>query len=83
MKKIIIGSLVGAILLFAWQSLSWMVMGIHDKAMKHTTAQDSILSAMSGITEEGQYMLPSLPPGSSHKDMEEYMKKMKANPGHW
>lgn len=80
MKKIIIGSLVGAILLFAWQSLSWMVMGIHEKAMKHTTAQDSILNAMSGITEEGQYMLPSLPAGSSHKDMEEYMKKNEGKP---
>ncbi|MGB5006499.1 MAG: hypothetical protein WBO39_06135 [Ferruginibacter sp.] len=81
MKKIIIGSLVGAILLFGWQSASWMVMGIHEKAMKHTTAQDSILSVLSNsLTEEGQYLLPNMPVGTPHSEMEEFMKKNEGRP---
>ncbi len=81
MKKIIIGSLVGAILLFGWQSASWMVMGIHDKAMKYTPAQDSILNVISSsLTEEGQYFMPNMPVGTPHTEMEEFMKKHEGKP---
>jgi len=81
MKKIIIGSLVGAVLLFGWQGLSWEVLGIHDKEYLYTPAQDSLLTAISGsIKEEGQYSLPNLPAGSSQKEMEELGKKMEGKP---
>jgi len=81
MKKIIIGSLVGAILLFAWQSLSWTVLGVHNRAFKHTPAQEAILSALStNLTEEGQYLVPRLPESASHKEVEESMKKNEGKP---
>lgn len=81
MKKIIIGSLVGAILLFGWQGLSWMVMGIHDSAFKYSPAQDSLLTTISNsLPEEGQYFLPRLPDGASESEKEAYAKSMKDKP---
>lgn len=81
MKKIILGSLVGGILLFAWLSLSWMVFGFHDKAYKYTPAQDSLLSVISrSITEEGQYVMPNVPANSTEKEMEECMQKNEGRP---
>ena len=52
MKKIFLGSLVGAILLFGWQSLSWTVLGIHEKAMSYTPAQDSLLNTLSNTLKQ-------------------------------
>jgi hypothetical protein len=81
MKKIIIGSLVGAILLFGWQTLSWTAMGLHEPALKHTPAQDAIMSTLnSSLTEEGQYYMPRLPESASHEELEEYMKKNDGKP---
>jgi thioesterase domain-containing protein len=47
MKKLIIGSLVGAALLFGWQSLSWTALHIHDDAYLYSSNQDSILATLS------------------------------------
>lgn len=81
MKKWIFGSFIGAIIVFAWQASSWMFLGIHDDAVKHHQAQDSIMNYLSTvITEDGSYMLPTAPPGASDKEKKEIMKKMEGNP---
>jgi hypothetical protein len=78
MKKWLIGSLVGAIIVFAWQSASWMFLGIHDKQMKYHPAQTEIMEVLSAkTTEEGLYMLPSAP---TKKEQEEQMKTMEGKP---
>ena len=77
-KHWIIGSLVGAIIIFAWQALSWMVMGIHDKQMKYTPAQTEIMSVLSStLTEDGLYALPS---AATMKEKEEMIKDMEGKP---
>jgi len=81
MKKIIVGSLVGAILLFSWQGISWMVMGLHEKEYLYTPAQDSLLASISStIKEDGQYSLPNVPPGASKEARTELNKKMEGKP---
>lgn len=81
MKKWLIGSLVGAILMFAWQFLSWSMLGIHDGEAKYTPAQDSIVNYLSSVLkEDGIYMLPTVPPGSSMKDGEALGEKMNGKP---
>ncbi len=81
MKKWIIGSLVGAVIVFFWQFLSWTVLGVHDNAVKHHPAQDSILSVLSStIQEDGSYMLPSPPPGSSSEEHQAMAKEMDGKP---
>lgn len=81
MKKWLIGSLVGAILVFAWQFLSWSMLGIHDGEAKYSASQDSIISYLSAtLKEDGVYMLPTVPPGSSRDAGMELGEKMNGKP---
>ncbi|MGZ8516702.1 MAG: hypothetical protein ACXWWD_05100 [Chitinophagaceae bacterium] len=78
MKKYFVGSLIGAILIFAWQSLSWMVLGVHDDGMKFNPAQKEIMDVISAnTTEDGFYMLPS---AATQKEQETMMKEMEGKP---
>ncbi len=81
MKKIIIGGLVGGILLFAWQTISWTVANLHDKGQQYTPKQDSVLAALAATgLEEGSYMVPREKPGASMDEMEKVMKEMEGKP---
>lgn len=81
MKKLIIGALVGGILLFIWQFLSWTVLNLHYNAYQYTDKQDAIMSFLSTqIEKEGQYMLPSLPPDATREAHEAAMKTMAGKP---
>ncbi len=81
MKKWIIGALVGGIIVFAWQFLSWTMLGIHNGEAKYTPAQDSILNYLSGvIKEDGMYMLPTLPPEATREEHEQFGKVMDGKP---
>lgn len=81
MKKWIIGSLVGAIIVFAWQAASWMFLGIHSNEEKFTPAQDQILSAISSANlDEGVYMMPS---AATKKEMKDVMQKNEGKPWAW
>jgi hypothetical protein len=78
MKKWVIGSLVGAIIVFVWQAASWTALGIHDSAMKYTPAQDKIMEVLNAnITEDGMYVMPSAPTKKEQQDM---MKAMDGKP---
>jgi len=79
MKKNIIGALVGGLLFFICQTLSWTVLNLHQPAQDYTPAQDTIMSVLnSTITKEGGYLLPSAPSTASSDEM---MKKAEANLG--
>lgn len=76
MKKLLIGAIVGGIILFFCQFLSWMVLNWHGNAYLYTPKQDAIMSALSSqIDKDGQYMLPNLPPNATMADHEAAMKK--------
>ena len=78
MKKYLIGSIAGGIILFLWQGASWMALGIHDDAMKYNPGQDNIMSVLSSnIKEDGLYMIPSAPTKKEQQDM---MEKMEGKP---
>lgn len=71
MKKTIIGALVGGIILFMWQFLSWTALDLHRPAQDYTPKQDSILNFLSAnLEKEGGYFLPTAPKGTSFEDME-------------
>jgi hypothetical protein len=84
MKKWIIGSLVGAILIFCWQFLSWEVLGLHNGGFKYTSAQDSIRDVLSSsLKEDGGYFIPNVPPGSDKKAKMDLMKQNEGKPWAW
>lgn len=81
MKKWLVGSLVGALLLFFWQFFSWAASGLHDAEYKHHPQQDQIMAALSStIKEDGQYMIPRSKPDASREQMEAEMKAMEGKP---
>jgi hypothetical protein len=81
MKKLIIGALVGGILTFAWQTLSWTALELHGSSQEYTPKQDSILQYLSTqFSEDGSYFLPNIPPGSSAEDQEKLMASSEGKP---
>ena len=64
MKNIAIGAVVAAIIVFAFQSLSWMALPIHKNTLKFTPNQEAIMSALTAnLTEDAVYAFP-------HPDMD-------------
>jgi len=81
MKKMIIGALVGGIILFAWQFMTWGALNLHESQQRYTPKQDSILSYLnSQFSEDGAYMMPTFAPGTSNDEMEKQMKAMEGKP---
>ncbi len=76
MKKSLIGALVGAVILFLWQFLSWGTGAFHGNEMKHTPNQDEILEFLDGKLEPGNgtYFLPVVPKGATMEDREALME---------
>jgi hypothetical protein len=81
MKNRIIASLVGGLIIFIWQFLSWNILGIHDGGAKYHPQQDALMNTLSStIQEDGMYFLPNTPPGASNEEKEKLMKEMEGRP---
>lgn len=81
MKKILPGALVGGLLLFIWQTVSWMVLDLHSKAHSYTDKEAAILNVLnSELTEEGQYMIPGYKPGGTSAEHEAVMNANMGKP---
>jgi hypothetical protein len=81
MKKTIAGAIVGGIIIFIVQFLSWTVLNLHYKSQEYTPKQDSILAFLnSQELTSGQYFMPSLPPGSSMDDQNKLMNAREGKP---
>lgn len=81
MKKILIGALVGGILIFIWQTLSWMILDLHRPANQYTPKQSEVMPFLnSQFSEDGSYFMPSIPPGASGEVMEQHMKEADGKP---
>lgn len=81
MKKIIISGLVGSIILFIWQFLSWAVLGLHYDQMAYTPKQVELIEAINEIDiPEGDYFIPQAAPGSSSEEMMAMQEKYIGKP---
>jgi len=81
MKKQLIAIFVGGLILFIWQFLSWAAIPIHKSEYGYSPNQDKILEVLSqNLTEDGNYFLPGMPPGSTHEQEEAYMKENVGKP---
>jgi hypothetical protein len=79
MKRVVIAVLVGAIILFAWQAISHMMLGdvLHNSMSKEAPNAQAILDALNGA-EDGAYCAPGKMEGESDQDM---MKRLDGKPG--
>ncbi len=81
MKNVIIGAAVAAIIVFAFQAMSWMALPIHENTLKYSSEQDAILASLTGnLTETGVYAIPNLPPNSSQEQHKAFEKNMIGKP---
>ena len=81
MKTKLLFSLIGAIVIFAWQFLSNAWPNFHKSAAEYTPAQDSILQEClkQGLTE-GMYFLGQPDPSLSMDQQKEMMKQLDGKP---
>jgi hypothetical protein len=81
MKKQLIGAIVGGIVIFVYQFVSWAALNLHSASQEYTPKQDSILSYLSSqFSEDGAYLLPNYPKGMSREDMEKQMESTRGKP---
>ncbi len=81
MKKTFLAALVGGVIIFAWQFLTWGPLNLHEAQQRYTPKQDSILSYLgTQFSEDGAYMMPTFAPGTSNDVMEKEMKAMEGKP---
>lgn len=81
MKHKLLFSLIGAIIIFAWQFLSYAMPNFHKSATTFTPAQDSILQMLEkhGISE-GMYLLGQPDPSLSQAEQQAMMETMEDKP---
>ncbi len=80
MQKNLIAAVVGGIIIFIWQFLSWTVLQLHRPAQDYTPNQQEILQYLDGQLQEGGYLLPNTPPNASSDEMNAAMEEMDGKP---
>ncbi len=78
MRKLIIGTLAGGILIFIWSALSWMVLPTHQDTFKYNANQDALMQMLKEQqTADGAYMLPAVDDTKMKHGSSEYQKASK------
>lgn len=81
MKKLLIGAMVGGIILFFWQFLSWSILNVHLSTMAYTPSQDAILECLeANLSEDGFFFMPTVSPGSSSAEAQAKMEESIGKP---
>ncbi len=76
MKKLIIAALVGGIILFLWQFVSWAAVNFHKDTQQYSEKQDEVLEFLSQNLDEGFYFMPLAAQGEDEQQkMEESIGK--------
>ena len=72
MKSLVLGTLLGGLAAFIWSSVSWEVIGWHEKAMLGFQKDEEVAAAISSHTAaDGTYLLPY---GTSQEAMDRFRK---------
>jgi len=80
MKKHLIAALVGALIIFIWQFLSWSLLNVHGAETAYTPNQEKILEFLSQNMEDGEYFLPNAAPGASSQEEQTVMENAIGKP---
>ena len=82
MKKQLIGALVGGLILFIWQFISFGPLGnFHSSQMQHLPQQEAILKALAdNNVPEGAYYIPRMPLDADGAAQEQMAKDTEGKP---
>jgi len=86
-RSLVLGTILGGLAAFAWSTISWEVLGWHEKGMISFQNEDEVSAIIaSHATKDGTYILPSVPPTKGmtseqrKKTQATVMEKMKTGP---
>jgi branched-subunit amino acid transport protein AzlD len=80
MSKQIIAIVVGALIIFIWQFLSWAMLNIHLEENQYTPNQERILEFLGTQLEDGHYFLPTVPEGTPADEAQAAMEAAVGQP---
>ena len=81
MKKIIIGSLLGGLIIFFWQTLSHVAFNFHEPVQQYTAKQDSVLTYLNKLElAPGGYIMPRMSHNQSMDELEGFTKSIAGKP---
>ncbi len=80
MKRSFIAALIGGIVIFIWQFLSWTVLRLHDSAQQYTPNQNNVMQYLGSQLKEGGYLMPNVAPNASEEEMKQAMQNMEGKP---
>ncbi len=81
MKKVIIGSLVGGLIIFFWQTLSHVAFNLHEPVQQYTAKQDTILHFLNKQElASGGYIMPRMSHNQSMDELEGFTKSIAGKP---
>ncbi len=63
MRSLVLGTILGGLAAFAWSSVSWEILGWHEKTLVNFHNEDEVSAVIaSHATKDGTYILPAGPP---------------------
>ncbi len=80
MKKIILPSLLAAVVVFIWMFISWAVLPWHYSDMKNIADSDLLEHMKTSLTEPGIYLYPGEPAEETDAGMQKWFEQYKAGP---
>jgi hypothetical protein len=81
MKKMLIASIVGGIIIFVWQFVSYGAVNLHQDVVRYTDKEKNILAFLeSQGLQEGGYMIPNSPPDATSEQQKAVWDSMDGQP---
>ncbi|MEM6263254.1 MAG: hypothetical protein AAGI38_12150 [Bacteroidota bacterium] len=80
-KRIILSLIIGTLLLFVWNAISWMALPFHSQSLKNIPEGIVQLEAMRlQMPEDGVYHYPGLPGENTSKTLDEIEHQLQQGP---
>lgn len=77
-KQLVFGTILGAIVLFVWSALAWMVIPWPGEPLQHFANEEAMATAIkANAPRSGNYILPNEPQRGPGMTEEQYQKAMK------
>ncbi len=77
-KQLALGTILGAIVLFVWSALAWMIVPWPGEPLRHFTSEDAVVAAIkANVPRSGNYLIPNEPQRLPGMTEEQYQKATK------
>ena len=77
-KQLALGTILGALVLFIWSALAWMIIPWPGEPLRHFTSEDAIVAAIkANAPRSGNYLIPNEPQRLPGMTEEQYQKATK------